>query len=194
MSTEARSPGRPRSAAADEAIVRATLEVLLEEGFRGLSVEAVRQRAGVGKATIYRRFPDKEALVTAAIEAVHADLRAPDTGSIMGDAEALLAQMAPGGSLAPRLLADAANNPEMHRIFRRALIEPRREVVRTILRRAVERGELRADLDLEIAIDLLAGPQVYRLLLDGGDTTTLQERGTEPFRLVLEGLAARPSS
>ncbi len=62
----ARAPGRPRSADADEAILTATLGVLLEEGFRGLSVEAVRQRAGVGKATIYRRFPDKDALVRAA--------------------------------------------------------------------------------------------------------------------------------
>ena len=58
VSATARPPGRPRSTEADAAITRATLEVLREEGFRGLSVEAVRQRAGVGKATIYRRFPD----------------------------------------------------------------------------------------------------------------------------------------
>jgi AcrR family transcriptional regulator len=193
VSTETRSPGRPRSAEADEAIVRATLEILLEEGFRGFSVEAVRQRAGVGKATIYRRFPDKDALVAAAIESVLVELEAPDTGSIMGDAEALLAQMAPGASFAPRLLAEAANNPEMHKIFRRVLIEPRREVVRVVLRRAVERGELREDLDLEIVIDLLAGPPIYRLLLDGGDPTALQERGTKPVEMLLEGLAPRAS-
>jgi AcrR family transcriptional regulator len=192
MSTSAARPrGRPRSAEADAAIVQATLEVLVEEGFRGLSVDAVRQRAGVGKATIYRRFPDKEALVRAAIESVHADLQAPDTGTLIGDLEELWEAAAAGATFAPRLLAEAAGNPEMHRIFRAALIEPRRDVMTTILRRAVERGELRSDVDLEVVIDLLAGPVIYRLLIDGGDTTVAAARGVEPIRLLLEGLAPR---
>ena len=197
MSASAARPvGRPRSPEADAAIVRATLEVLLEEGFRGLSVEAVRQRAGVGKATIYRRFPDKEALVRAAIESVHADLQAPDTGSLLGDIDALWATAYQGATFAPRLLADATGHPEMHRIFRQSLIEPRRAMMTTMLRRAIERGELRDDLDLDVVIDLFAGPVIYRLLIDGGDTTVVAARGTEPIRMMLEGLAprsARPS-
>ena len=189
----ARAPGRPRSAQADEAITKATLEVLLEEGFRGLSVDAVRQRAGVGKATIYRRFPDKDALVTAAISYLHADLRAPETGSLMGDLEALWAhgygRDPRSTTFAPRLLAEAALHPEMHRIFRSVLIEPRREVLRSVLRAAVARGELRDDVDLELVIDLLAGPIIYRLLIDAGDPAVLEERGAAGFVAVLEGLA-----
>lgn len=195
MTEATRSPGRPRSAEADAAIVSATLEVLREEGFRGLSVEAVRQRAGVGKATIYRRFPDKSALVRAAISAIHADLSAPDTGTLRGDLEAVWEEGYRGpyglraAAFAPRLLAEAADDPEMHAIFRSVLIDPRREVVRTVLLRAIERGEMRGDLDIELVIDLLAGAVIYRLLIDGGDTTVLEQRGpSAPFDLLLAGL------
>ncbi len=192
----ARAPGRPRSADADEAILTATLGVLLEEGFRGLSVEAVRQRAGVGKATIYRRFPDKDALVRAAIETLHRGFEEPpDTGSFVGDLELIWQQGYAADprvtSFAPRLLAEAANDPEMHAIFRSALIEPRRAYVGEVLRRAIERGELRDDIDLDVMIDLVAGPYIYRLLIDGGDPTVSIERGTAPLRVVLEGLAPR---
>jgi AcrR family transcriptional regulator len=123
-------PRAARSAEADEAIVRATLEVLLEEGFRGLSVDAVRQRAGVGKATIYRRFPDKDALVVAAIRSLHKAVdEPPDTGSLEGDVHELFAQ---GYLSDPRITSFAPGcsrrrgQPEMHAIFRSALIEPRR--------------------------------------------------------------------
>jgi AcrR family transcriptional regulator len=190
--------GRPRSAEADAAIVRATLEVLREEGFRGLSVEAVRQRAGVGKATIYRRFADKEALVRAAIGAIHADLQAPDTGSIAGDVAALweegYARRAPGwATFAPRLLAEAADDPDMHAIFRTVLIEPRRAVFRTVLEHAAARGEIRDDLDLELIVDLMAGPVIYRLLIDAGDTTVIDRRGAAgTLDLLLHGIAPRP--
>lgn len=192
----ARAPGRPRSADADAAIVRATLDVLLEEGFRGLSVEAVRQRAGVGKATIYRRFPDKDALVRAAIGSLHRGFEEPpDTGSIEGDLDRIweLGYRSDPRitSFAPRLLADAAGNPEMHAIFRAALIEPRRDFLRAILRRGIERGELRDDVDLDVVIDLIAGPFIYRLLIDGGDLTVAMQRGTSPIRVLFEGLAPR---
>ncbi len=199
MSTTTRGPGRPRSAAADAAIVRATLEVLREEGFRGLSVEAVRQRAGVGKATIYRRFPDKHALVRAAIAEVHHELGTPDTGSLRGDLAALFEEgyRGPGAAgaarVAPLLLAEAADDPGMHAIFRSALIDPRRAIMRTILDRAVARGELRDDLDLDLVIDLLAGPVIYRMLIDGGDTTVVSRRMSSHVETLLDGLAPRPS-
>ncbi len=192
MST--RAPGRPRSPEADEAIMRATLEVLLEEGFRGLSVDAVRLRAGVGKATIYRRFPDKEALVRAAIASLHRlHAEPPDTGSLMTDVAMMWEQGYRSDpavtALAPRLLAESASNPEMHAIFRAALIEPRRAYLGTILRRGIERGELREDVDLDVLIDLVAGPFIYRLLIDAGDPTVAAARGLGPFRVLLEGLA-----
>src|SRR5690606_21460967 len=163
-----RSPGRPRSAEADAAIVRATLEVLREEGFRGLSVETVRRRAGVGKATIYRRFPDREALVRAALAAANPPVAGlPDTGSVRDDLRRVFHAVydAAAGPMvaaaAPiRLLAEAGREPELHALFREALIEPRRAAVRTLLRRGIDRGELAADADVELLIDMLAGSVV----------------------------------
>jgi len=170
-----RAPGRPRSAEADAAIIGATLEALRDEGFRGLSVEGVRQRAGVGKATIYRRFPSKNDLVRAAIASLNPDLpEPPDTGTLRGDIETvfrLTYEMAVDGKTAtfgPRLLAESADDAEFHALFREALIEPRRAGLRIILARGRERGELRDDVDPEVVIDMLAGPVIYRILIDGG--------------------------
>ena len=190
-----RPPGRPRSAAADEAILTATLELLAEDGYGGLSMEAVRLRSGVGKATIYRRWKSKQELAADAVRHLNQDLSAPDTGSLMGDF-AGLAQTAGQAAgrmnfqvVAARLLAEAANDPELHRIFYENLVAPRRAVMAEVLRRGVERGELRRDLDIELAIDMLTGPWVYRLLISGGRMPT-----TDPERLldlVFTGIAAR---
>ena len=191
----ARAPGRPRSAEADAAIVRATLEALREEGFRGLSVESVRQRSGVGKATIYRRFPDKEALVRAAIAALNPEIVIPDSGVLRDDLLAMFGAFYDSAvdqqtaTFAPRLLAESATDPDMHTIFREALIDPRRAAVRTILRRGVERGELREDVDVELAIDMLAGPVIYRMLIDGGTFDGIRGRMEHLLDGVLHGLS-----
>ena len=158
--TAARTPGRPRSAEADLAIVRAALELLVEDGYRALTMEKVRERSGVGKATLYRRHGSKEELVRAVVEHLHQDLPVPDdTGSLQGDfaavAQAALAN-APSTRFAtfmPRLLAEVAHIPELQEIFYEALVQPRRDTLEAILRRAIERGEIRADTDVELAID-----------------------------------------
>ncbi|HWM11999.1 MAG TPA: TetR/AcrR family transcriptional regulator [Solirubrobacteraceae bacterium] len=189
-----RPPGRPRSAAADSAILQATLELLLDTGYRGLTMEQVRTRAGVGKATLYRRYGSKQELVADAIRHVNQEIPAPDTGTVRGDllaaADMVLAAAARVGAATfmPRLLAESAGDREMHAIFSENLVAPRRALLATVLRRGVERGELRADLDVELAIDLVAGPWVYRLLIAGGE---LPE--TDPARMVdllLGGLAS----
>ena len=83
---ETRPPGQPRSAEADEAILQAALELLAESGYRSLTMERVRERSGVGKATIYRRYGSKEELVAAAIVHLNSDIPLPaDTGSLQGD-------------------------------------------------------------------------------------------------------------
>jgi AcrR family transcriptional regulator len=182
---EARRPGRPRSAAADSAILQATLELLLDTGYRGLTMEQVRERAGVGKATLYRRYRSKQELVADAVRHLNQQIPAPDTGNVRDDmlavAGAVLAAAARvrAATFMPRMLAESAGDPEMHAIFYENLVAPRRAVMATILRRGVERGELRSDLDVELAIDLLAGPWVYRLLIAGG---VMPE--TSPERLV----------
>ena len=190
---EPRSPGRPRSAEADAAIAAATLELLVEEGFQGLSVEAVRQRAGVGKATIYRRFPDKAALVRAAMERVHAQVEIPDTGNLRDDLrqawESAYGAASSAGFrlLMPRLLVDAVDDPDLFDVFRAALVEPRRAAMRDLLRRGVARGELRAGLDLDLAVDMLAGPMIYRVLIEGGSIEDPVGRALDVFDTLMEG-------
>src|SRR3954468_15226724 len=136
MNVEARPPGRPRSAQADRAIVQAALELLAEDGYRALTMERVRERSGVGKATIYRRYGSKEELVSAAIVHLNSDIPMPvDTGSLAGDfgatAQTILAGAARTGALTlmPRLLSEVAGEPEMHALFSEHLVEPRRRVV-----------------------------------------------------------------
>jgi len=174
-----RMPGRPRSEASHQAIIHATLELLIEVGYGALTMEAVRTRAGVGKATVYRRWSSKEELVSDAIVFLHEEFKTPDTGSLRGDyaalAGAVRASAARGGAamLMPRLLGESVHDPELFAIFRANLVEPRRAALRAVLERAIERGEIREGLDLELLLDLFAGPAVYRLLITGGDMSQM---------------------
>jgi AcrR family transcriptional regulator len=197
VSAATRPPGRPRSAAADQAILAATLDLLVEDGYRALTMERVRERSGVGKATIYRRYASKEELVRAAIVHLNSDIPLPDdTGSLEGDylavVQIVLARAESTGALAlmPRLLGDVADDADMHALFSEHLVEPRRRVVRGVLERAVARGEVRADADLDVAIDLIVGPMIYRVVIAGGDATKLGDP-LAVLRAVLEGLRPR---
>jgi AcrR family transcriptional regulator len=192
-----RPPGRPRSAEADEAILQATLGLLAETGYRALTMERVRERSGVGKATLYRRYGSKEELVRAAIVHLNADVPLPDdTGTMVGDfaatAQTILAGAARTGALTlmPRLLSDVAGDAEMHELFYEHLVEPRRKVVRAIVERAQARGEIRADIDPETAIDLMVGPFIYRVIIAGGDVTKLGDPA-ELLQTLVDGLRPR---
>jgi AcrR family transcriptional regulator len=190
-----RRPGRPRSAVADASIVRATLELLLDDGYRALTMEQVRARAGVGKATLYRRYGSKQELVAEAIRHLNQPIDMPDTGAVREDILAVARSVMAGAervqfaSFVPRLLAEAAGDREMHAIFYENLVAPRRAVMGDVLRRGVERGELRADLDVELAIDIITGPWVYRLLISGGDPGVYRADPTVLLDLILDGLA-----
>lgn len=193
-----RSPGRPRSPEADEAIIRATLELLGEVGYRALSMEAVRARARVGKATVYRRWTGKPELVKAAISVLHQDLAVPgDSGSLLGDLAALAtagataAEATGAGTIVPRLLADATDDCELREIFYDFLVAPRRILLRTVLERGVERGEVRADADLEVVMDLLVGSIVYRGLISGMEPEQMEQRFATVVATLLEGLRPR---
>jgi AcrR family transcriptional regulator len=194
----ARAPGRPRSTEADLAIVRATLEVLAEDGYGGLSVEKVRDRAGVGKATIYRRYPSRQELVKAAVAHLQGHLEVPpDQGSLRADFAALAqviggtARQTEGTRFMARMLAEAAQDPDVHRIFMATLVEPRRAALRALVERAIERGDVRADVDAELAVDLIAGPMIYRVLLGDIGSDELEPRAMQVFDTVFEGLRAR---
>jgi AcrR family transcriptional regulator len=170
--TETHRPGRPRSEKARTAILRATAELLFAHGLAGVSMDVVAERAGVSKATIYRWWPTKEALALSALyEDSIADRPAlPDTGTARGDLLSLLQPWArlvtsrPYGRLIAALITKAQTDPAFAEQYRACFVEPGREHARAIFRRAIERGEIRADTKVEVALDLLYGPLYHRLL------------------------------
>ncbi len=196
--TDRRPPGRPRSERSHRAIVRATLDLLVEVGYQRLTMEQVQRRAGVGKATIYRRWDSKAELVKDAIQYVGAELPVPDTGSLAGDYAAVAAAVVSiatdrnAALLMPRLLAEASRDEELHAIFYAQLVEPRRRVMRIVLARARDRGEVRDDVDIELTIDMLAGPVIYRLLLTGGDLAPAAAVAPRLLEALLTGLRPPP--
>jgi AcrR family transcriptional regulator len=177
MQTDAagRQMGRPKDARADRAILETTLELIAERGAHAFRTEDVAARAGVGKGAIYRRYRSKEELVTAAVAAlVREEIAVPDTGSTRGDLLALMREAVElyrsslPGRLMPNLIGAMADNPELARAMRDGFLAGRRAALSEVLRRGVERGDLRPDLDLELALDVLGGPLFYRLLITGG--------------------------
>ena len=163
-----RRPGRPRSERADQAIIDAALSLFAESGPEGLCIERVAARAGVGKATIYRRWPGKEDLLLDAIAALKAPLPEPGGRSVREDLVTLLDVMCQE-STDPRrarefalLLGEGTKYPRLMARYVETVLEPRREVIRTVLRRGMATGELRPDLDVEAALFMLIGAVVAR--------------------------------
>jgi AcrR family transcriptional regulator len=165
------SAGRPRSEEAHQAILDATLELLAEVGFSALTVEGVASRAGVGKATIYRRWASKLPLVVEAFGQLPA-LEDADTGSVERDLKTMLRSyldLFHKTSLAtvlPSLAGERAHNSELSKIFEPVMKGRRQPLVRA-LQRAVARGDLPRELDLELAADLVVGPIAVRLFFTG---------------------------
>jgi len=195
---DVRRPGRPRSPEAHAAILRAALELAVEGGLRGLSMEAIAARAGVGKATIYRRWKTKEALFAEAIGSIALNPEVPDTGSVRGDFEAAssaaVGRMAPEAfRVLPRLLADAADDAELLEALRAALLRPRRAAIAVILRRGIERGELRPDIDVELVGDMLIGPMIARVLTSGGDPRAIEGLPMRVWDTLAAGIGATAS-
>jgi len=178
-----RLPGRPRSEAAHEAILDAAVELLREDGYDRFTIEGVATRAGVGKTTVYRRWTSKEALITEAVGRIVDEIRIPDSGAIEGDLLALMRQAVrlyrtpANARLMPGLVAAMARSTRVARAVRSGFLASRRRSIRELLERAVARGELRDDMDRELALDLLAGPLFYRLLVTGGPIDEKLARG-----------------
>lgn len=163
-----RRPGRPRSALADRAIMDATLSLFAESGAAGLCIEKVAARAGVGKATIYRRWPGKEDLLLDAIASLKAPLPEPRGRSVREDLRMLLEAMCEqfADPCQARefalLLGEGAKYPRLMTRYTETVIEPRREVIRNVLRRGTVTGELRGDADIEAALYMLTGSVLAR--------------------------------
>jgi AcrR family transcriptional regulator len=172
MSTDAAPRGRPRSEKARTAILDAAAELLLERGLPAVSMDAVAERAGVSKATIYRWWHTKEALALDALYTEWAAARPQprDTGSLRGDLLSLLlpwarlASSRPYGRVIAGLIEQAQTDPAFASEYRSRVVEPRRDQARAIFQRAIERGEIPRDTNVEVALDLLYGPLYHRLL------------------------------
>jgi len=164
----ARRPGRPRSERADRAIIDAALSLFAESGAEGLCIEKVAARAGVGKATIYRRWPGKEDLLLDAIAALKEPLPAPLGRSVREDLIILLSAMRKEHADPRRarefalLLGEGAKYPRLMARYQETVVEPRREVIRSVLRRGMAAGELRDDSDVEAVLFMLTGAVVIR--------------------------------
>lgn len=166
--------GRPRSQAADDAILWASLDLLAEGGCGRLTMEGIAARAGVGKATLYRRWKSCEEVVAAAVAGfVEEEIQIPDTGSVESDLRLLMSQAVKAyrgrpGKIMPGLLAAMAESDAVTEVVRTRFLTGRRQALGTVVERAVARGELAADVDVALTLDFLGGPLFYRLLVTGG--------------------------
>ncbi|HLU46019.1 MAG TPA: TetR/AcrR family transcriptional regulator [Natronosporangium sp.] len=194
--TSPRPPGRPRSVRVDQAIIQAVLELLTEGGsVETLSIEAVAARAGVGKATIYRRWSGKEALLIDAIGSIKGPLPQPAGRSVREDLVTLLQPVRPRRDerfdrILSCLVPEVTRSEQRYRLYQ-SLVEPRRELMRQVLRRGIRTGELRSDLDIEVAVAVLTAPVLVQRMLRWHpqlEPDTLPERVVDT---VLAGLSPR---
>ncbi|HEX2754553.1 MAG TPA: TetR/AcrR family transcriptional regulator [Candidatus Limnocylindrales bacterium] len=178
-----RPPGRPRSDVANRAILDAARDLLVEEGFTRLRLEHVAARAGVGKGTIYRRWPSKEALTLELVLDLAAphleitdagDTRAELVAAVRNPLEAITGT--PWGPVIRAMLSQIAGNPTIGDPFRASVVARRRAEVSHVIERGIARGDLRPDADASIATELLVGPVYFRLVFGGSLDAEFAER------------------
>ncbi|MEV8433944.1 TetR/AcrR family transcriptional regulator [Streptomyces sp. HUAS 31] len=179
-----------------ETIRRAVFEELAQTGFARMSMEAVTRRARVGKAALYRRWPSKEAMVVELVSeaaAEHLPVTA-GSGSLRDDVERFVRDTMADlrhplvGRIVPDLVAESARNPSLSAALHEAVLTPRRAAVATVLHQAIDRGELPADIDMGLAVDLFGAPLYFRMLAVGGPTDDAYV--ARLTRAVLSALAA----
>jgi AcrR family transcriptional regulator len=191
---ESRAPGRPRSETARVAILRSALRLLAKNGFTDLTVEDVAAEAGVGKATVYRWWPNKAALVADAFaNSTTRKLHFPDTGSLGRDISQQMQQLVkvfrgPRGRIVAAILAGGQSDKELISAFRERFLWPRRREAYATLQRGIRRGELRKNIDMDLLLDSLYGPIYMRFLIRHDSLTPEFVNGL--CGLVLSG--ARP--
>jgi AcrR family transcriptional regulator len=188
-----RGPGRPRSLASEEAIINATSRLLRERGFSGLTLSRVAAGARASKSTIYRRWPTKEHLIVAAFNRWPA-LTPHDSGDVLEELMDLHSQSMRNlrrGELRgvmPKLVAARAEDPALAEVLD-PLVERRYDPVRIILRRAIERGQLPRNTDVELAVHMIMDITAARLYFTPSDAGVPAIR--KVFRVILKGLGAR---
>jgi AcrR family transcriptional regulator len=165
--------GRPRSTSADRAILQATTQILIDDGYDGLTMAGVAQRAGVSTATLYRRYDSKVDLVVGCIATLKDEFDPPyDTGSLHDDLRALAHEGCEsfsneGGDLMRALIGEVQRNPELADAVRERVIAHRTDKVRVMIDAAVARGEISAPVDPHLAMEMIVGPFIFRRLVSG---------------------------
>lgn len=184
--------GRPRDREIDVAALSATLAVLKRSGYGGLTFEEVARQAGTTKPAIYRRWPNRQRLVLAALGERLGEAQAPDTGCTLCDLDECLKvyvsvfRRMPPGVIGP-LFADCAADRELRADFMTTLFDPPRAAVRETLERALTRGDLRDEVDLDLILDLIGSLVHYRALFRHAATSDAEiERTVEA---LLQGIA-----
>ncbi|MFB4279777.1 MULTISPECIES: TetR/AcrR family transcriptional regulator [unclassified Nonomuraea] len=173
--TAARGRGRPRDPETDAAILRAALELFVERGVEGTSMEQIAKRAGVGKLTVYRRWSTKEDLIAQAVEqAVSADLTPSPADVEALTPQEIIERLLPAAAemaatpafraMAARMMGSAVSHPQLMAVYWKHHILPRRELAVAMLRRAQKDGTVAADADLDVLIDMMSGAVTWRVL------------------------------
>lgn len=193
---EPRRPGRPRSEQAEQAILSAALDLFAECGPEALGIEQVAARAGVGKATIYRRWPGKEDMLLDALPALSVVLPVPQGRSVRADLIVLVDAVCreAGDPRRARLVAllqgEGRNYPRLKAAYLDTVVRPRRDAIRSVLRRGVATGELRENTDIDAAMYLLNGAVVASM--SGMHADVVDSRyAKRVVEELLRGLAAR---
>lgn len=181
LAPERPRPGRQRSEAADHAILSATLDLLAEVGYGALTVASVIARSGVSSATLYRRWPTKQDLVTAALASMHAEIVDIDTGSLDADVAGMVratvqALSVRNPEISDDLAVELRRNPEFRAAINEKFVQPRRAVMAGIVGRAVARGELGSDPGVEVATAFVTGPIHHWVYVQGKQPTPAFER------------------
>ncbi|WP_067506798.1 TetR/AcrR family transcriptional regulator [Actinoplanes sp. TFC3] len=190
-----KTPGRPRDARADDAILEAVI-ALLSSGHSAdaVSIESVAAKAGVGKATIYRRWPNKEALLIDAVGRMKGPLPVPAGESVRDDIIMLVSYGRTKRSetysrATACLMPEMVKRPDLHAVFQK-IQEPRRNLLREVLRRGIETGELRADLDIELTLLLLTAPSLAQNVFTYNPAVPFEGFPEALVDAVLRGAAA----
>lgn len=169
-----RKRGRPRNVETQKSILSASYDLLLEDGFGTVTVEKIAERAGVSKATIYKWWPNKAAVVIDGFLAAAAErLPIPDTGSAFQDllihaTNVTRFMLSREGKVIAELIGEGQFDAGLAEAYQTRYIHPRRLEAWQLLERGVRNGELKGNLDIELSIDLIYGPIFYRLLVTGG--------------------------
>jgi len=187
------SPGRPRSRAVDQAILRAALELFIDHGVEGASIEKIARRAGVAKTSIYRRWPSREALLAQAVEV--ARNAAGPTIEVIDQASPhdminLLVNVSEVAArpeirkLMARLMGSVPDRPQLMNVYRETYYLPRRRAVTRALERVQAAGLLRPDTDIEALVDMILGALAHHLLAGAPGTVTAAELRAYLIRIL----------